>query len=124
VLRRVVILLVVGGIVWWIIRDKPTVTGLIDRITSPLLGSKAAVKESEHNRVVGEAVPAITDDDEKKVGALREGMRAADVRDLLGEPDSVENVVQEGKRRQVWSYRRVHRLLYFEDGRIAEIQIK
>ena len=123
-LRRVVILLVVGGVVWWIIRDKPTVTGLIDRITSPLLGSKAAVKESEHNRVVGEAVPAITDDDEKKVGALKEGMRTADVRDLFGEPDSVENVVQEGKRRQIWTYRRIHRLLYVEEGRVTSIEIK
>ena len=123
-LKRLVIIVVVVGIVYWIVRDKPTVSGFIDRVTSPLLGSKAAVKESEHNRIVGEAVPAITDDDEKKVGALREGMRTSDVRELLGDPDSVENVVQDGRRRQAWTYRRVHRLLYFEESRVISIEIK
>jgi hypothetical protein len=124
VLKRLVVLAVVVGIVYWIVRDKPTVTGFIDRITSPLLGSRAAVKESEHNRVVGEAVPAITEDDEKKVGAIKEGMRSSDVRDLVGEPDSIENVVQDGKRRQLWRYRRIHRLLYVEEGRIIQIEIR
>ena len=59
-LKRVLILLAIAGIVYWIVRDHPTVSGFVDRLTSPLLGSKAAVKESEHNRIVGEAVPAIT----------------------------------------------------------------
>jgi hypothetical protein len=123
-LKRVLIVLAIAGIVYWIVRDQPTVSGFVDRLTSPLLGSKAAVKESEHNRVVGEAVPAITDDDEKKVGVIKEGMRGSEIRELLGEPDLNEPVVQDGVKRQKWTYRRIHRVLYMEEGRVANIVIQ
>jgi len=123
-LKRVLIVLAIAGIVYWIVRDQPTVSGFVDRLTSPLLGSKAAVKESEHNRVVGEAVPAITDDDEKKVGVIKEGMRGPEIRELLGEPDLNEPVVQDGVKRQKWTYRRIHRVLYMEEGRVANIVIQ
>lgn len=123
-MRRLLVLVAVIAVVYWIVRDRPTVSGFVDRITSPLLGSKAAVKESEHNRLVGEAVPAITDDDEKKVGAIQEGMRTSELRDLFGEPDTNEKVVQDGVKRQAWTYRRIHRVLYIEDNRVVSIAIK
>jgi hypothetical protein len=122
--RRLLLLLAIAGLVFWIIRDKPTVTGFVDRVTRPLFGSKAAVEESEHNRIYSDAVPAITEDDEKKVGMLREGAKSQDVRDLLGEPDSNEPVVEEGRKRMLWKYRRVRRWLYFEDNRVVRIVVR
>lgn len=123
-MRRLLLLLAIAGLVFWIIRDKPTVTGFVDRVTRPLFGSKAAVEESEHNRIYSDAVPAITEDDEKKVGMLREGAKSQDVRDLLGEPDSNEPVVEEGRKRMLWKYRRVRRWLYFEDNRVVRIVVR
>jgi len=122
--RRILILLAVVGLVYWLIHDKPTVTGFVDRLTRPLFGSKAAVDESEHNRVYSDAVPAITEDDEKKVGTLREGAKSQEVRDLLGEPDSTEPVVEEGRKRVLWKYRRVRRWLYFDDNRVVRIVVR
>jgi hypothetical protein len=122
--RRLLLLLAIAGLVFWFIRDKPTVTGFVDRLTRPLFGSKAAVEESEHNRVYSDAVPAITEDDEKKVGMLREGAKSQDIRDLLGEPDSNEPVVEAGRQRVLWKYRRLRRWLYFEDNRVVRIVIR
>jgi hypothetical protein len=122
--RRLLLLLAIAGLVFWFIRDKPTVTGFVDRLTRPLFGSKAAVEESEHNRVYSDAVPAITEDDEKKVGMLREGAKSQDIRELLGEPDSNEPVVEAGRQRVLWKYRRLRRWLYFEDNRVVRIVIR
>jgi hypothetical protein len=123
-LRNFILLVLVAGVVYWIYRDRPTVSGLVDSITSPLLGSRAAVKSSERNRVVGDASAAISEQSELPVGSLREGMTSREVVDLLGNPDSREPVVVEGVKQTVWTYARAHRVLTFQDDRLVSIVVR
>jgi hypothetical protein len=123
-MKRLLLILLVAGAVYWIVRDHPTVSGLVDRITSPLFGTKAVVEESEHNRVVNEAAPAIQENEEVRVGALKEGMKASEVRQLLGEPDSAEDVVRDGKRMRRWDYRKLKRTLFLEENRVVLIVVR
>ena len=123
-LRNLVLVLLVAGIAWWIYKDRPTVSGLVDSITSPLLGSRAAVKSSERNRVVGDASAAISEQSDLPVGSLREGMTGREVVDLLGNPDSREPVVVEGVKQMVWTYSQAHRVLTLQDDRVVSIVVR
>jgi hypothetical protein len=123
-LRNFVLVLLVAGIAWWIYKDRPTVSGLVDSITSPLLGSRAAVKSSERNRVVGDASAAISEQSDLPVGSLREGMTGREVVDLLGNPDSREPIVVEGVKQTVWTYSQAHRVLTLQDDRVVSIVVR
>jgi hypothetical protein len=122
-LRNIVLVALVAGVAYWIYKDRPTVSGLIDSITNPLLGSRAAVKSSERNRVVGDASSAISEQSELPVGSLREGMTANEVVELLGHPESKEKEVVEGVKRERWNYDRVHRALTFQENRLVSIVV-
>ena len=113
--RNLVLVALVVGVVYWIYKDRPTVSGIVDTITDPLLGSRAAVKSSERNRVVGDASAAISEQTELPVGSLREGMTSREVVELLGEPDSRENAVVDGVKSVKWTYDRAHRHLTFQE---------
>ena len=41
--RRLLILAAIVGVAYWIYKDQPTVSGLVDSMVSPLMGSRAAV---------------------------------------------------------------------------------
>lgn len=123
-MRRLIILLLLAAAVIWGLRNRPTLGGLIDRLTSPLFQSKAAVDESEHKRVVAEAVPAIHQDEEVPIGMLREGMSPAEVRGILGQPESISEFRQGGRHRLRWDYPRIRRRVDFEDGRVVSIAIR
>ena len=123
-LRNLVLVLLVAGIAWWIYKDRPTVSGLVDSITNPLLGSRAAVKSSERNRVVGDASAAISEQSDLPVGSLREGMTSREVVDLLGNPDSREPIVVEGAKQMVWTYSQAHRVLTLQDDRVVSIVVR
>ena len=123
-LRNFVLVLLVAGIAWWIYKDRPTISGLVDSITSPLLGSRAAVKSSERNRVVGDASAAISEQSDLPVGSLREGMTGREVVDLLGNPDSREPIVVEGVKQMVWTYSQAHRVLTLQDDRVVSIVVR
>jgi hypothetical protein len=120
--RNLLLLAAAAAIGWWIYKDRPSVTGVIDSITRPLLGSKAAVDSSERNRVVGDANTAITEQVELPVAALHEGMSSAEVRDLLGEPQKTERVADD-KRTYRWTYTRAARVLTLTDNRVVSIEI-
>ena len=122
--RRLVLVVLIAGVGWWIYKDRPTAGGLIDSLTNPLMGSKAAVKTSERNRVVGEASTAVTDQNESVVAALHEGMTTSEVREAFGNPDSVEQSAVDHYRRATWTYTRLRRVIVFEDGKIVSIAIK
>lgn len=122
-LRNLVLVLLVAGVAYWIYKDRPTASGLIDSITDPLLGSHAAVKSSERNRVVGDASAAISEQSELPVGSLREGMTRREVIDLLGRPESQDDEVVEGVKRQRWHYTAAHRVLSFQDDRLVAITL-
>jgi hypothetical protein len=118
--RRVRGLLILAALVWigWLIYEKrPTVSGIVDDLTRPLLGSRAAVKESEHKRVVGEASQVITLDQEKPVGAIHEGMSESEVRQLLGDPGEIETVLEDRGPRVRWVYRNLNRVVVFDERR-------
>ena len=102
--RNLILVALVAGVAYWIYKDRPTVSGLVDTITDPLLGSRAAVKSSERNRVVGDASAAISEQTELPVGSLREGMTSREVVELLGDPDSKENEVVDGVKSVKWTY--------------------
>jgi hypothetical protein len=125
-LRRLVILGLVAGVGYWIYKDQPSVSGLVDSITSPLMGSRAAVKSSERNRVTGDATAAISEQTDTSVGTLREGMTTAEVRELLGNPEKIEEEKSEDKRshRLRWTYGKIGRVLIIEDGRVVSIVLR
>jgi hypothetical protein len=123
--RRFLLLVLIVAAVLWFLRDRPTVAGLIDRLTSSLFESKAAVGESEHKRVVAEAGPVQQEDQDVPIGMLHEGMSAAEVRRMLGQPDSiVEFQTRRGRLRQRWAYPRITRRIDFEEGRVVSIAIR
>lgn len=115
--RGLLILAALFGIGWWIYEKRPTVSGIVDSLTRPLLGSRAAVKESEHKRVVGEASQVITIDQEKPVGAIHEGMSESEVRQLLGDPGEIETVLDDRGPRVRWVYRNLNRVVVFDERR-------
>lgn len=122
--RRLLLLVVAVGIGYWIYKDRPTVTGFIDSITGPLMGSKAAVETSERNRVVGDASTAITEQSEATTGTLHEGMTAAEVRDLVGNPDAIIEEKVDGIAQVRWPYAKLKRVLVLREGRVVSIVIQ
>src|SRR5512141_2593271 len=91
-IRSFLLLAGVLGLGYWIHVKHPTFSGIINDLTRPVLGSPAAVTESERKRVVGEASQIVAVGEEKPVGALYEGMSENDVRSLMGEPDRIERL--------------------------------
>jgi hypothetical protein len=122
--RKLLLLALVVGIGYWIYRTRPTVSGIVDDLTRPLFGSKAAVKESEHKRVEAEAIPAVGKDEAVSFGTLKEGMKADEVRDLVGRPDEIEQFKEDGVEKVRWTYRRLGRVLVLRDGRVVSIEIR
>ncbi len=122
-IRTPVVLLLVAGVGYWIYKTRPTVSGFVDGLTRPLMSSKAAVKESEYKRIVAEAVP-VPEGEEVPLGALKEGMKTAEVKELLGTPERVEWFREKGRERLRWTYVRARRVLVFEEGRVVSIAIR
>lgn len=122
--RTVIVLMLAGGVLYWIEKKHPTVSGLVEGLTRPLMASKAAVKESEHKRVIAQAVPAAHEGEEISMGTVREGMTAAEVRELLGPPEQIELFQEKGRHRVRWTYAGAGRVLVFEDGRVVSIAIR
>lgn len=121
--RNFLLLLIVAGVGYWIYKERPTVSGIIDTITNPLMGSRAAVKSSERNRVQGEASSTVAEQRDSRVESLREGMSRDDIRELLGDPDSIETVKKEGVVRVRWTYRAARRLIVFQGNRVVSISV-
>lgn len=122
-MRRLFLLLLAGALVYWLIREHASVSGFIDRLTSPLLESKAAVGESEHNRIVSDAAP-VTDEQNVRLGTLKEGMSASEIRQLLGSPASQTDFMEEGQRRVRWTYPKIHRVLVLQENRVVSVAIQ
>ena len=123
-LRRILALGVLAALGWWIHEKKPTLSGIVDDLTRPLLGSRAAVNESEQKRVVGEASQVLTIGEEKSIGSVREGMTESEVRRLLGDPDEIQTLVDDTDVRVRWTYRSVHRVVVFDRHRVVSIAIR
>lgn len=116
-----------AGVGYWIYKDQPTVSGLVDSIVSPLMGSRVAVKSSERNRVTGDATAAISEQNDTAVGALREGMTTAEVRELIGSPERIEEEKSADKTkgpRLRLTYGKIGRVLIIEDGRVVSIVLR
>lgn len=122
-LRNLLILVVLAGVGYWYYKDRPTLSEFVDDLTRPLMGSRAAVKESEHSRVVGDAATVIAVQSDEPVSALRVGMTMAEVRELLGNPDKSETLNSREPVRVRWTFRPARRILIFEDGQVASIAI-
>ena len=122
-LRGLLLLAVIGLLAYGYYKKRPTVSGVVDRITQPLMESKAAVKESERNRVMATAVPAVHDQVEAPVGVIRERMTYSEVRALLGDPERTEEFEADGRKRVRWIYSRVKRVVVFDEGRVESIAV-
>jgi hypothetical protein len=123
--RTAVILVVVAGVAYWIYKDQPTVSGFVDGLTRPVMGSKAAVKESEHRRVVSDVVPGAPEGGEQvSMQTVREGMKSEDVREILGKPDRIEPFEENGHSRIRWTYLSTGRIIVLEDARVVSIAIR
>jgi SmpA/OmlA family protein len=123
-IRTVVILVVIGGVAYWIYKDRPTVSGFVDGLTRPIMGSNAAVKESEHKRVVSDVVPAAPEGEPVSVQTIKKGMKSEEVREILGRPDRVEPFEEDGVSRIRWTYLATRRVVVFEGGRVVSIAIQ
>ncbi|MGH9365365.1 MAG: hypothetical protein ACRD1B_08905 [Thermoanaerobaculia bacterium] len=123
--RLLLLAAVAGGVWWWSSHGKPSVSQMVDDLTRPLFGSPVAVKESERNRVEGQAMTAVADQSETPIETLRVGMSSREVRAQLGEPNLVETLPHKkgAPERVRWTYRSVHRILIFEGGRVTSITI-
>lgn len=121
--RTLVVLLLLAGAGYWAYKNNLTVSGFVDGLTSPLMRSNAAVKESEHKRIVAEAVPAPEGEEVPSMTTVKKGMKAAEVKELLGTPDRVEAFQEEGRDRLRWTYVHAKRVIVFEDGRVVSIAI-
>jgi hypothetical protein len=122
--RTVIALVVVGGAGYWIYRSQLTVSEFVDDLTRPLMGSKAAVKESEYKRVISLAVPAAHEGEQISTQTVREGMKTIEVEELLGKPERVEPFEEDGHSRVRWVYERDGRIIVFERGRVFSIAIR
>lgn len=122
--RRIFLLGALAALGWWIHEKRPTLTGIVDDLTQPLLGSRAAVRESEQKRVVGEVSQVLTIGEDKPVGSIREGMSESDVRALLGDPDEVQTIVDGSDYRPRWTYRAAHRVIVFDHHRVVSIAVR
>jgi len=123
-LRGLVVLVLAVGVGYWIYKTRPTVTSFVDDLTRPLMGSKAVVKESESKRVVSEAVPAAPEGEEVKLTMIREGMKKAEVEELLGKPDSIQQVDDQGRVRFRAIYVAARRIIVYEEGRVVSIAVQ
>lgn len=120
-LRTLLLVLILAGGAVWYFREQPTVSGIVDKLTRPLFGSHAAVKESERKRVMSDAISAVTQQRDENVGMLRENMTTMEVRELLGEPDRVEELTAPPRLR--WTYRSARRVIVFESGRVVSLSV-
>lgn len=123
-IKGIVALAIVGGVSYWAYKTRPTVTEFVDGLTRPLMGSKAAVKESEHKRVLGEAAPAAAEGENIQTGTVREGMKKAEVEELLGRPDRIEEIREDGRKQVRWTYDAAGRVFVFEEGRVVSIKVR
>ena len=123
-LRKLLLFIGVGAVAVWLYKTRPTVSGFIDGITGPLFKSNAVVKESEYNRVVAEAAPAISQSEEVALGMLHKGMTDTEVRDLIGRADQIDPVSENGVERIRWTYKRLGRTLLFEERRVVSISVQ
>src|SRR5262249_3434394 len=122
--RKVLFFAILAGIGYWIYTTKPTVSGIIDSITRPLLGTRAAVDSSERNRVGADAGTVISEQSDAKGGSAKEGMSREEVRELLGRPDAIDNVKRDDGVEQVrWTYREAKRVIVFEKNRVVSIAV-
>lgn len=122
--KTVLILVVVGGVSYWVYKSQMTVSNFVDDLTRPLMGSKAAVKESEHRRVMSDAIPAAPEGEPISTQTIREGMKDADVEELLGKPERVEPFEKDGHSLVRWTYVRPGRIIVFEGRRVVSIAIR
>jgi hypothetical protein len=122
--RTAIVLVVVGGAGYWAYKSHLTVSGLVDGLTRPLMGSKAAVKESEYKRVMSVAVPAAPEGERVSTQTIREGMKKAEVEELLGKPERVEPLEEKGHSRLRWTYVRDGLVIVFENERVLSIAVR
>lgn len=122
-IRNLLLFAAVAGLAWWIYRDRPTLSGIVDKLTSPIMGNRAAVKSSERNRVVGDATTAISEQVDLQVEALKEGMWGREVRELLGNPDKAEEERRGLVTRRTWTYTRAARVIVLENDRVVSISV-
>lgn len=121
--RKLLLLAALAGVGYWIYTERPTLPGIVDSITRPLFGSKAAVKASESNRINEDAGTAVAEQSDVQVAALREGMSRSEVNEILGSPDSIQTEKQDKVVSVRCTYRHARRVLIFQDGRLVSISV-
>jgi hypothetical protein len=122
--RRLLLVVLAAGVGYWIYKDRPTLSGIIDAITNPLMGSRAAVNTSERNRVVGDATSAVSEQSQASVAAIREGMTASQLRETLGDPDKIEEETVDGVAQTRWTFRKAKRVVILRQGRAVSIIVQ
>ena len=123
-IRNWLLLAVLAGAGYWIYSDRPTISGIVDTLTSPLMGSKAAVNTSERKRLVGDASKTLSEESEVPVASLQVGMTRDEVRRLLGAPDRAETATRNGVEEIRWTFDKADRIVIFQRERVVSIIVR
>jgi hypothetical protein len=122
--RKLLLFAAVLAFGWWIYKDRPTLSGIVDSITRPIFGTKAAVKGDERNRVTEESAESLATQQEANIGTLREGMLKGEVRDLIGDPEKITPFQDKNRNFERWTYSRLRRDLVFNvENRLVSVTV-
>jgi hypothetical protein len=122
--RKLLLFAAVVALGWWIYKDRPTLSGIVDSVTRPIFGTKAAVKGDERNRVTEESAESLATQQEANIGTLREGMLKGEVRDLIGDPEKITPFQDKNRNFVRWTYSRLRRDLVFDvENRLVSVTV-
>jgi hypothetical protein len=122
--RKLLLFAAVVALGWWIYKYRPTLSGIVDSVTRPIFGTKAAVKGDERNRVTEESAESLATQQEANIGTLREGMLKGEVRDLIGDPEKITPFQDKNRNFERWTYSRLRRDLVFNvENRLVSVTV-
>ena len=124
-LGRVVLVLAVLGVGWWIVRSQhligpPAPEG---ERAAPIGRARTAAAASDQSTARTEAATGLLESQASGGNAVTENMTPEQVRALLGPPDSMQLETTETRGTvQKWIYRQVGKTVVFENGVVARVE--
>ena len=115
-MKRLLLFLIAAGIGFYLYKQSSLSSRTSESPTgNPIERARGAAGASDARTDAGNAVAR--EADQPAGGAVSEDMTPDQVRALLGAPDDVQaETLENGSRRETWSYRNVGKTVVFENG--------
>lgn len=115
-MKRLLLLLIAAGIGFYLYKQRVVSSGTAGSPAgNPIERARAAAGASDARTDAGNTVAR--EADQPAGGAVSENMTPEQVRALLGAPDDVQaETLENGSRRETWTYRSVGKSVVFENG--------